>query len=125
MKKTLSILCVFGIVLSCAVLTGCGDKGKGISPDSKYIGTWQAVKAEFKGEETDIHEILSDEFILKLNQDGTATVKTEGEEHLAPWSETNSEIQIKSDDINLKLKKEDRYLTMSILGVSIFFDKQN
>ena len=72
----------------------------------------------------DIHEVLSEEFILKLNQDGTAVVNTEGEEHTAPWSETSGKVRISSDDINLKLKKDDSYLTMSILGVTIFFEKQ-
>ena len=124
MKKALSILFVLVILFSCAVLTGCGDKDGEISPDSKYIGTWQAVRAEFKGEEVDIHEVLTEDFILKLNQDGTAIVNTEGQEHTAPWTETSSEVKVTSDDINLKLKKEVDSLTMSILGMTIFFEKQ-
>ena len=124
MKKVFSILCAAVLLALCVLLTGCGDKGGKVSPDSQYIGTWQAVRAEFKGEEVDIHDVLTEEFILKLNQDGTAVVNTEGEEHTAPWSETSSEVRISSDDINLKLKKDDSYLTMSILGVTIFFEKQ-
>ena len=72
----------------------------------------------------DIHEVLTEEFVFTLNQDGTAVVNTEGEEHQAPWTETNSEVRISSDDINLKLKKNEGYLTMSILGVTIYFEKQ-
>ena len=124
MKKAIGILGVAVILTVCLLLAGCGDKGGEVSPDSQYIGTWQAVKAEFKGDEVDIHEVLTEEFVFTLNQDGTAVVNTEGQEHQAPWTETNSEVRISSDDINLTLKKNEGYLTMSILGVTIYFEKQ-
>ena len=124
MKKAIGILGFAVILTVCLLFAGCGNKGGEVSPDSQYIGTWQAVKAEFKGDEVDIHEVLTEEFVFTLNQDGMAVVNTEGQEHTAPWSETNSEIRISSDDINLKLKKDAGYLTMSILGVTICFEKQ-
>jgi len=124
MKKTVSILCVTIILISCVLLAGCGSKGGDIPADSPYIGTWKAVRTEFKDETADPAEMLGGDFILELNADGTAKLITAGEEQTAPWSITSTGVKVKGDDVNMTFKSEGSTLTTSIIGVTIILEKQ-
>ena len=122
MKKTLSILCALLILALCVSLAGCGNKGD-IPADSPYIGTWKAVRATFKDEVMDVNEVLEKDFIIILNQDGSASVDYD-ESGTGTWSLTDSGAKIKGDDLNIKLKMEDGTLTTSVLGMTFYFEKQ-
>ena len=110
------------ILALCVSLAGCGSKGD-IPADSPFIGTWKAVRATFKDEVMDVSEVLDKDFIIILNQDGSASVDYE-ESGVGTWSLTDSGAKIKGDDLNIKLKMEDGTLTTSVLGMTFYFDKQ-
>ena len=120
MKKTLlMILCLMALLIACVVLAGCGGSSDGgeISPDSPYIGTWQA-------QEQDINEVLEGDYTFTLNEDGSAKHIYADEEQDAVWYETKSGIHIKGDDVDMDLDSAEDALTVKILGVTIFFEKQ-
>ena len=122
MNKTLSILCALLILALCVSMAGCGSKGD-IPADSPYIGTWKAVRATVKVEVMDGNEVLEKDFIIILNQDGSASVDYD-ESGKGTWSLTDSGARIKGDDLNIKLKMEDGTMTTSVLGMTFFFEKQ-
>lgn len=127
MKKVLMILCAMVLSLSCFALAGCGSGGSGDAPpaDSQYIGTWKAVSAEFKGEEADIDEVLNgQDFIITLNDDGTATVSSSDTNGDGTWSETDKGFKVTGDDIDMEFEVTDGVGTFSILGVNLRFEKQ-
>lgn len=124
MKKVFVVLCCMIISLGFVTLVGCGS-GDAPSSDSQYIGKWQAVSAEFKGEAVDINEVLEGEqFIIDLHDDGTATV-SEGtaDESEATWTETDKGVKVEGDDINMEFADNDGKLSCKILGVKMFFQK--
>ncbi len=123
MKKAVRYLCAVMLMLSCFTLSACSGSDTG-KPDPKYAGTWNAVKAEFGGEEQDINEMLSDGFTIVLNEDGTAFISQDGDENNAKWGVKNSEIKIKGDKTDMTLKIDADTLSMSLLGVKFTFEKE-
>ena len=124
-KKTLSILALLALI--CIVLTGCDNGGTAEIPeDSPYIGTWVATRAEHKGEEMPVEEVVGDVFVLVLKADGTADVTSDGETQAATWKITNTGVNIRVSgartDTKYTAKGDD--LALTILGVDIFFVKQ-
>ena len=63
MKRMTAVLCalLLGVM---AILGACGGSAK--YADSKYVGKWNAVKAEYSGLEMDVKEILGGEFSFTL-----------------------------------------------------------
>ena len=127
MKKVFVILCVMLMTVSC-VFCGCGKKKEddGGTPaaqsaqstaasvaESRYVGTWTAVKAELMGKEADLKEALGDELTLELNADGTGN-----------WSETSDGVKLTGTDMNMTLKNENGQLAMDLLGFRVYFEKQ-
>ena len=126
MKKTLAILLIMILAFSCVMLSGCGGSSDSTPPaDSQYIGTWGPTKAIFKGEETDINEVLeeSEYFTITLNADGSAVLVSSEETTEGNWSETKEGFKIKGDDLNMKFKNEDGVISFSLLGVDLVFEK--
>lgn len=124
MKKSLVIVLILMLVLSCVVFAGCGEGNNAPAADSKYIGTWQAVKATFMGEESDMSEVLGgDELKLILNADGTGTLESSEETSEFTWSETSDGFKVKGDDVDMKFKDEDGVVSSSMLGVDLIFEK--
>ena len=125
MKKNLMLLVL--LVLACAVLSGCENGGSAVIPeDSPYIGTWEAVRADFKGEEMPIEEAVGDVFIFTLNADGTAQITSDGADQPGTWKITGTGINInvngaKSDT---KYTAKDDTLVLGMFGVNIYFTKK-
>ena len=125
MKKTLLILVLMALV--CAVLTGCSNSGTSVIPeDSAYIGTWEAVKADFKGEDVSLEEAVGDMFIFTLKADGTAEVTSDGEVQQATWKITDNGVSINVDHAksDTKYTAKDDKLVLSIFGMNIYFAKK-
>ncbi len=121
-KKTFIIVLVMVMTVSLA-LVGCGSKG--VPADSRYIGTWEATGAEFKGEAVDLNEALNnDVFIVTLDADGTCKVVSGADVSTGSWSETGSGVKLKGDDLNMTLKDKDGSLALTILGFTITLDKK-
>ena len=138
MKKVFVILCVMLMTVSC-VFCGCGKKKEddGGTPaaqssqntaasvaESRYVGTWTAVKAELMGKEADLKEALGDELTLELNADGTASLKSSEHESTGNWSETSEGVKLTGTDMNMTLKNENGQLAMDLLGFHVYFEKQ-
>ena len=122
MKKTFSVISIMLVAIFCIIVTGC-DNSSEIPADSKYIGTWEAVKAEFKGEEQDINEVLDgDKFIITLKNDGTVEVESD-ENNTGTWVIIKNGVKLKGDT-KLKLKENGDYLTTKILGMTLYFEKK-
>ena len=127
------VLCVMMMAL-CAILSGCGKKkDEGGSnaenatvnlAESQYTGEWMAVKAEFKGEEQDVNEVVEGGLYLKLNADGTASLTGDGDESTGTWSESAEGVVFKADKSNLKFKNQDGQLVYELFGVYIYLVKQ-
>lgn len=125
MKKTLTILCALIITISCIALAGCGKGGNGTdASDSPYLGTWKAVTAEALGQEVPIAEVLDYDLTLTLNADGSAQLEADGEVANGKWSESGTEVKVSGSDMNMTLKDEGGKLSTSIVGVTIYFEKQ-
>lgn len=128
MKKTLAILCAVALAISCFAIIGCGggsnESPEPIPADSQYIGTWKATGAEYKGEAQDIKEVLSEDFTLVLNADGTA-VMTYDEESACNWAETDKGVKLSGGDSkDLELEYVDGKLVTGIFGVNLLLEKQ-
>ena len=123
MKRTFRFLCIMVFALACLTVSACSGNSVG-KPDPKYAGTWDAVRAEFVGEEKDIDEILSKGFTLILNEDGTAAINQSGEDSNAKWGVKNGAVKVKGDDIDADFRIEGDQLTTSILGLKFYFEKQ-
>lgn len=132
MKKAFAILFVMLLTISC-VFCGCSKKKDDNNNNnaagteqsaSQYIGTWKATKAEFKGEEVDISEVVETDFIVVLKEDGTADVSSDDGESTAKWSETSKGLKVKGDNINLDLSPKDDMLVMELFGFYLYFEKQ-
>ena len=124
MKKFLKVFWVMILFISCISLTACGEEGGEISPDSPYIGTWTAYRAIFKDEEQPIEEVLDGaEWKLVLNADGTCeSISTDAGK--GKWWETKKGVKLKGDDLNKEFVSEDGELYVNILGMKIYFEKQ-
>jgi len=132
-RKPFVVLCVMMMAL-CAILSGCGKKkDEGGSnaenatvnlAESQYTGEWMAVKAEFKGEEQDVNEVVEGGLYLKLNADGTASLTGDGDESTGTWSESAEGVVFKADKSNLKFKNQDGQLVYELFGVYIYLVKQ-
>ncbi|MBR0414478.1 MAG: hypothetical protein IJI67_05375 [Clostridia bacterium] len=123
MKRTISLLCVCLLVLSCLALTGCDSKSAEIPADSPYVGTWTAVKAEVNGVETDMKEALDgDKFIIILNQDGTASVENTEETSSSFWKITDNGVELTGES-DMVLRPVGSQLQSTVVGVTFFFDK--
>ena len=129
-RKITAIVCSFAVLVACVLLVGCGggngDSGVGtVSSDSKYIGTWEGVKASFADEETTVEEVIKGPFIMELKADGTADVTMGQEEKMtANWGETKEGIKVKGDDINLDFEDKDGVLETSVIGMHFYLEKK-
>ena len=124
MKKMLMLMSIIMVVVACFFVTGCGNSKKAEIPaDSPYIGTWEATKVEFKGEEQDINEVLDKgKYTIKLNADGTA-VSEYGETVNARWEITKNGVKL-TDGVRMKLEDNDGVLSTKIIGLTLYFEKQ-
>ena len=78
MKKILSIICAFVIVLS---LAGCGSK----ESLDKYVGKYKGEYTKLVGD-TDENKVTDEEFSLELKKDGTGVSNRGGENYDIKWS---------------------------------------
>lgn len=133
MKKTILALFVMIIAASCFALTGCGssDTGttaeEGSGPVSEYVGTWKAVSVELRDKKADLDEALEEDFIIVLNEDGTAKVSSEDGEEEAKWFENDEGFRVQGvdSDTDLKVKKDKNgRMTLSFVGIHLVFEKQ-
>lgn len=130
MKKRIIIVASFIIVLSFALLTGCG--GSGGSTDSagdqdltgsKYLGSWKAASVA-AGDKTGV--VDTGDIIVTLNDDGTGELYTkneDGEETLpVTWSETEKGFKL-ADGADLEFTDDGDNVKASFFGVDIIFEK--
>ena len=125
MKKTLLLFVL--LLLACVVLSGCSNGGTAEIPeDSPYIGTWEAVSADFKGEEMPLEEAVGDAFIITLNADATARIISDGEDQPGTWKITGDGISVRVGNARSDSKytaKGDK-LILTLFGVNICFAKK-
>lgn len=134
MKKTLMILFVMIIAASCIALTGCGggssDSGstatdEGSAVNAEYVGTWKATSAQVKDETEDIDEVLDEDFIIELKEDGTATMTSEDGVEEGKWFETKDGVRFQgADESDIEFKYSDGKLDLKVIGVHLIFEKQ-
>ena len=135
MKKTILILFVMIIAASCFALTGCGgssDDGSAAAeevsaPVSEYVGTWKAVSVELKDKKADLDEALEEDFIIVLNEDGTAKISSEDGQEEAKWFENDKGFRVQGVDseTDLKINKDKNgRMVLSFVGVHLVFEKQ-
>lgn len=127
MKKHLSAIFAVLFAVCCLTLVACGgskDAGSAPSADSKYIGTWKAVKAEAAGKEASMEEVLKGgSFILELKEDGSAVVTTDKTE-TGTWTEKSDGIHVAAGETNSDFKAQDDKLVLDVFIAKITFEKQ-
>ncbi len=129
MKKRISVLLATFVTVSSLMLAACGGNSGGDKPaaDSVYIGTWEAVRGELKGETIPVSEILeeNEKFILELREDGTATVYTDTDTvEEGTWTENSKGIHVKAGETDSDFTADGDTLYISIFGAKIIFEKQ-
>lgn len=124
MKKFMSVLCSFMLIMTCFVMVGCKQGKKDVS-DSKYIGTWQAVNAEAFGQMVTADEVFEGkDVLLVLNGDGTGTfADTEDKINKFTWVELDDGVKTEGD-VNMTFTEKDGKLVGDVLMVKLFFEKQ-
>ena len=135
MKKAFVVLCVMLMTVSC-IFCGCGKKkedgGSGTTTQStvasvdksQYVGTWNAVRAELLGKESDLKDALEDDLVMILNEDGTASLISGDDESTGKWAVTSDGIKLTGEDMNTTLKNENGQLAIDLFGFHIYFEKQ-
>ena len=130
MKKLFMILCVMVMSLAFVSLTGCGgsdsgDAGEAPAADSPYIGSWIATSAEFNDEEVDLAEALEEgDYIIVLNEDGTASSSYGDENTTGNWTVTDNGVKLRGDDMKMDLVDEgDGTVSTEIFGFKMYFEK--
>ena len=124
MKKFMSVLCSFMLVMTCFVLVGCKKENKDVA-NSKYIGTWKAVSAEAFGQKVSAEEVFEGkEVFLELKGDGTGTFDDpEGTNNTFTWVELEDGVKT-SGDVNMTFTDTDGQLVGEVITVKLFFEKQ-
>ena len=128
MKKVLALFFALALTLSLVSLAGCGSSKSGEIPaDSPYIGTWEATRAELKGETADMNDFLEDgKWTITLNADGTVQQTSGTETETGVWSITNDGLSMKLDGAKkaVKFTAEGDELATKIIA-TIYFVKQS
>ena len=124
MKKFMSVLCSFMLVMTCFVLVGCKKENKDVA-NSKYIGTWKAVSAEAFGQKVSAEEVFEGkEVLLELKGDGTGTFDDpEGTNNTFTWVELEDGVKT-SGDVNMTFTDTDGQLVGEVITVKLFFERQ-
>ena len=117
MKQKIAILLCAVMVLSCCLLAACGGS-KDLS-GSKYVGTWKADSVSAFDEETS----LDTEWLLILNEDGSAVSTSEGETNTCSWHETSDGFKL-TGDVKLTFEDDGDGIKTNVLGVDLHFSKQ-
>lgn len=94
MKKNVAKILAICLILTTSLLAfaACGG---GSSENSKYVGTWNAVKISYSGIEMEPDEAGLD-FSVEISADGSLKATTNGEEDgEGEWEETDDGISIK------------------------------
>ena len=124
MKKAISLFLTMLAV--CLTLAGCSKMDDGAVPaaDSRFIGTWKAVRATHSGQEHPIAEVLNNtDFIIILNGDGSSAVITDKEEK-GTWTEKKKAVHVKAGKTDTDFQEEDGSLVITIYGMKLFFERQ-
>ena len=116
MKKRISFMLVV-MVATTLLLSACG---KDMS-DSKYLGKWEAISAEYSGVEISV-DTLYDAFYFTLQDNGTVKLTLNDEEHSGKWDETDSGIII-DDEMEFK-EMDDDILTYESDGATVYFVRE-
>jgi uncharacterized lipoprotein NlpE involved in copper resistance len=120
-KKILKVAAVSMVLLMALVaFTACGSQ-------SKYVGTWTAVKAEAYGVEMTMDE-LNMTFEVEFKDDGTCAATTDGQDDgEGDWEETSDGVKITDttgQEITCTLNDDDQ-LEMVVSGVTFYLEKSN
>jgi hypothetical protein len=75
---------VLVIVLTLALLTGCGKSTPAVSDDTN-IGIWKATKVEMFGDESDANEVFAGGFELELMAGGKCEFRADGKKNTYKW----------------------------------------
>ncbi|MGI5849514.1 MAG: hypothetical protein ACOX8Q_05555 [Christensenellales bacterium] len=76
---------VLVIVLTVALLTGCGKSAPAVSDDPN-IGLWKATKVEMFGEESDADEVFDGDFELELMAGGKCELRGDDGKDTYTWA---------------------------------------
>ena len=119
-RRALSLLLCAVMTLSAAVcFAACGKGGR-------YIGRWEAVKANYYGMEYSIEDIGGEELRLEIKPDGTALITIDGEEVFATWEREEDGVKLYlENDSTLKVKEKDfGSLSLKINGVELILERR-
>ena len=101
------------------LLVSCGKKNNADVSDSKYVGTWKAVKMSLKDES----EALEQSWVLTLNGDGTGQFVDDDGTSKITWELTDDGFRTKGDT-KLKFKDDGDKIKTNIIGVDLIFERQ-
>lgn len=103
-------------VTTVLLFTACGKS------NSKYVGTWEAVKYEAYGMELTPDEI--GESTMEFKSGGTVKLEFMGDAGSGKWEETDDGVKISDSDVEYELvADDDGYLELEESGVTMYFEK--
>lgn len=79
------IAITLAIVLTLAMLTGCGKSAPAVSDDPN-IGVWKATKVEMFGDESDADEVFDGGFEIELKAGGKCELRAESKKDSYTWA---------------------------------------
>ena len=111
-----SVILMLMAVTAVLLFTACGKS------NSKYVGTWEAVKYEAYGVEMTTDEV--GESTMEFNSNGTVDLEFMGETGSGNWEETEDGVKISDSDAEYELVfDDDDYLELEESGVTMYFEK--
>ena len=110
-RSALLLACICSLLLA-----ACGNK----YANSPYVGTWNAVSAEYMGIELSQEEMGI--FTLTLEPDGKATMENTDGPQNGRWEEVEGGVRLDKDD-SLIMKDTDGKLVLEMSGVTFTFEK--
>ena len=121
MKKIAAVLCAVILIGVCVMSSACGGGAK--YKDSKYLGKWNATKAEYMDMELGVEEILGGEFSFTLTEDGKVAMKVVDDEQSGKWEEIEEGIRLDGDE-DMTFKDQEGKLVVDYQGVTLTFEKE-
>ena len=123
MKKMTCLL--LSLLLSLAVLSGCGGAKKEEGPDTSFLmGSWFAKTATQNGQTVDASDVFGGQFMLTFNKDD-CTMAIDSNRAVVKWELTEQGVTLKGDDTyEITFPDEERKTMIAVIrGVEVSLEK--